>query len=244
MTKQKRSTFKILFYLKKNSPNKNGLVPVMGRITIDGKIAQFSAKLECNPLRWDLKSGRVPGRSDEAVRLNGRLTSIRSQIDAHYYAMVRDEGFACADKIKCKLPGINEPENMVLAAFSAYNEAVFGHLRKYISSKFRSKDIRGLAEGSKVLPVPCYQTYWAALRRVMVQAGFGMKITSHCARHTFATLFLTEGVSIESVSSMLGHTSIKTTQIYARITNEKVSRDMDLAAQKLQGLASDMGIAG
>lgn len=40
-----RSTFKVLFYLKKNAPKKNGSVPVMCRITIDGTIAQFSCKL-------------------------------------------------------------------------------------------------------------------------------------------------------------------------------------------------------
>ena len=44
-----RSTFKVLFYLKKNAPQKNGYVPVMCRITIDGTIAQFSCKLDVNP---------------------------------------------------------------------------------------------------------------------------------------------------------------------------------------------------
>ena len=44
----------------------------------------------------------------------------------------------------------------------------------------------------------------------------------HCLRHTFATMSLSKGVPIESVSKMLGHTNIKTTQIYARITNKKI----------------------
>lgn len=47
------------------------------------------------------------------------------------------------------------------------------------------------------------------------------------ARHTFATLTLSKGVPIESVSRMLGHTNIKTTQIYAKITNKKIEEDMD-----------------
>ncbi|KAA6327750.1 Tyrosine recombinase XerD [termite gut metagenome] len=44
-----QSTFKILFYLKRNASRKNGNVPIIGRITVDGKIAQISTKLEIHP---------------------------------------------------------------------------------------------------------------------------------------------------------------------------------------------------
>ncbi|MFV0593816.1 MAG: tyrosine-type recombinase/integrase [Draconibacterium sp.] len=54
------------------------------------------------------------------------------------------------------------------------------------------------------------------------------------ARHSFATLCLTEGMSIETVSKLLGHTKIKTTQIYARIIDKKLSEDMDKLAQRLK----------
>ncbi len=54
-------------------------------------------------------------------------------------------------------------------------------------------------------------------------------------RHTFATMSLSKGVPIESVSKMLGHTNIKTTQIYARITNKKIEQDMMQAADKFNG---------
>lgn len=47
-------------------------------------------------------------------------------------------------------------------------------------------------------------------------------VITHCSRHTFGTIMLTKGVSIESVSKMLGHTNITTTQIYAKILNEKI----------------------
>ena len=58
---------------------------------------------------------------------------------------------------------------------------------------------------------------------------------SHLARHTFATTTtLAKGVPIETVSKMLGHTNIETTQIYARITNEKIRRDMEALANKLE----------
>ena len=55
----------------------------------------------------------------------------------------------------------------------------------------------------------------------------------HCSRHTFATMILSKGVPIESVSKMLGHTNIRTTQVYARITNKKIEEDMLALAGKL-----------
>ena len=54
-----RSTFNVLFYVKKNQPKKNGLCPVMGRITIDGKIVQFSCKFDIDPKIWDVDAGRA-----------------------------------------------------------------------------------------------------------------------------------------------------------------------------------------
>jgi integrase len=56
---------------------------------------------------------------------------------------------------------------------------------------------------------------------------------THCGRHTFATtVTLGNGVSIEAVSGMLGHSDIKTTQIYARITNEKIRKDTQCLGAK------------
>ena len=59
-------------------------------------------------------------------------------------------------------------------------------------------------------------------------------ISFHTARHTFATtITLANGVPIESVSKMLGHTDIRTTQIYAKVIDTKLSNDMELLAQKI-----------
>ena len=64
------------------------------------------------------------------------------------------------------------------------------------------------------------------LKEIAAACGIDKELTFHMARHSFATLALSKGVPIESVSRMLGHTNIRTTQIYARITNKKIESDM------------------
>lgn len=67
-------------------------------------------------------------------------------------------------------------------------------------------------------------------------------ITFHTARHTAATtVFLSNGVPIETVSSMLGHKSIKTTQIYAKITKEKLNQDMENLTARLNNIEEFAG---
>lgn len=61
-------------------------------------------------------------------------------------------------------------------------------------------------------------------------------MSSHLARHSFATLIcLSNGVPIETISKMMGHYSIRTTQIYAEITNHKVSRDLETLSENTKG---------
>ena len=58
-------------------------------------------------------------------------------------------------------------------------------------------------------------------------------LTFYCGRHSFATLALSKGMPIESVSRVLGHTNIVTTQIYARITSQKLDNDLTMLGNKL-----------
>ena len=71
----------------------------------------------------------------------------------------------------------------------------------------------------------------------MSNLSVGKHLTFHIARHTFATtVTLGNGIPIESVSKMLGHTSIKTTQIYAKTLDVKVGADMSLLRNRLTNI--------
>lgn len=79
----------------------------------------------------------------------------------------------------------------------------------------------------KLLPVNSNQKYNAYLKEIAEICGIKKTLTSHMARHTFATtVTLSNGVPLETVSKMLGHTKLSTTQIYAKVLDTKVSQDM------------------
>ncbi|PZU77974.1 MAG: recombinase [Chryseobacterium sp.] len=86
---------------------------------------------------------------------------------------------------------------------------------------------------NRLLPVLSNQKMNAYLKEIADLCGLNKELTYHVARHTFATtVTLSNGVSIESVSKMLGHKSIKTTQHYAKILDKKVSEEMMTLKQK------------
>jgi hypothetical protein len=75
-----KSTFSVIYYLKRQVVKKDGTVPVMGRITVDGSQTQFSCKLTVNPKLWDTKGGRVMGRSTAALETNRMLDKMRMRM--------------------------------------------------------------------------------------------------------------------------------------------------------------------
>ena len=79
-----RNTFKVLFYIKKNAPLRNGNTPIMGRITINGQRTQLSTQLSVNPNLWDVSMGRAAGRSAVASHVNEQLSQIRFRIERCY----------------------------------------------------------------------------------------------------------------------------------------------------------------
>jgi site-specific recombinase XerD len=96
---------------------------------------------------------------------------------------------------------------------------------------------KGMLRENKLLPVISNQRLNSYLIEIADLCGIEKHLTFHLARHTFATtVTLAKGVPMETVSKMLGHTSIRTTQIYARITDNKISHDMHELSEKLQGM--------
>jgi site-specific recombinase XerD len=102
------------------------------------------------------------------------------------------------------------------------------NIPKTILKKYGKKQAK-----TRLLPVESLQTYNNLLKEIAKRCGIDKRISSHLARHTFATtIALSNGVPLETVSKMLGHTSLKTTQIYARILNSKISSEMDKLASR------------
>lgn len=121
MEQTKKSTYKLLFYLKKNEPKKNGNVPIMARITIDGTLKTMGTKLEIDPNIWGLKFGRVEGKSAKALSVNQKMDNIRGRIDKIYEDMLKHEGFATAQKVKIKFLGAGVMEDAILKVFREQN---------------------------------------------------------------------------------------------------------------------------
>lgn len=103
---------------------------------------------------------------------------------------------------------------------------------KHIIDKYE-----GLAKDDRLLPVSAYSVCKYDIKQVAKQCGIEKNVSWHVARHSFATsVCLSNGVPIETLSKMMGHTSIRSTQIYAKITAQKLSDDMEKLSQRIQSV--------
>ena len=407
-----RSTFNILFYANK-SKEKNGIVPIMGRVTINGTQSQFSSKKTIPLDMWDVKGNCAKGRSKEALQINRDLDNIKAQIIKHYQRLSDREGFVTAEMVRNAYQGLGSEYETLLGAFDKdianlkrrvgkdRAEGTYkiqmrsrNYIADFLRTNYKRNDIamqeltpdfikefsvylsndRGMAHSTiwlscmhlkgvvgrahdngkiqrnvfaqfhispkckertflteeelktvmthefedanlafirdlfvfmnftalsfvdlkelttdniveisgekwiigkrhktdvpyqvKLLDVPLqiikrYRTfpkenpksvfgevnYWSVckkLKTVMKECGIEKSISAHCARHGFATMALTNGMPIESVSRVLGHTNIVTTQIYARITTKKLDNDLTMLCNKLNASFSNIKTA-
>jgi len=87
-----------------------------------------------------------------------------------------------------------------------------------------------------VFPLPIRDIMWFEIHAVGNALDFKEYLSHHAARHTFGTLLLSASISIESIAKMMGHTNISSTQIYAKITDQKISEDMDKLIERRKQL--------
>mgnify|MGYP002543391073 FL=1 len=118
--KNEKSTFSVLFYLKKDKMKKNGLVPIHARITINGKQTQFNTKLEVLETNW--KSGRAIGKSMEIQRLNSMLDDIKANIRSHFHNQLMRDSYVTPESVKNALLGKEEEANTIISFFTQHND--------------------------------------------------------------------------------------------------------------------------
>lgn len=116
-----RSTFKILFYVKKGSEKPNGNLPLMCRITVDGEVKQFSCKMDVPPNLWDVKNNRAAGKSAQAQKINLALDRIRVDVNRCYRELMQADGYVIATKLKNAYLGIGVKQGTLLKLFEQHN---------------------------------------------------------------------------------------------------------------------------
>ena len=80
--------FKVLLYLKKSGLDKSGKAPIMGRITVNRTMAQFSIKLSCTPELWNPRESRLNGKSKEAVEINAKIDKLLLAINSAFDSLL------------------------------------------------------------------------------------------------------------------------------------------------------------
>ena len=99
----------------------------------------------------------------------------------------------------------------------------------------KEKGETGTRTDNLVFPHDCSRSVMAAKLSIVGKAcGIRERLSYHMARHTFGTMSLSAGIPIESIAKMMGHASISSTQIYAQVTDNKISEDMDRLIRKYQ----------
>ena len=97
--------FKVLLYLKKSGMDKNGKAPIMGRITVNRTMAQFSCKLSCTPSLWNPRASRLEGKSKEAVETNKDIEQLLLSIQKAFDVLVEKRTDFEAKDVKEALQG-------------------------------------------------------------------------------------------------------------------------------------------
>ncbi|MFV0593818.1 MAG: phage integrase SAM-like domain-containing protein [Draconibacterium sp.] len=152
--------FRVLLYLKKSGLDKSGKAPIMGRITVNNSMAQFSCKLSCTPNLWNPRESRLDGKSHEAVEANRKIEKLLLAVHSAFDNLMERKKPFDAAAVKDMYQGSMDSQTSLLALLGQYMEGlrsrigidvapttlgtyVYTHrsLGKFIKKKFRTKDV-------------------------------------------------------------------------------------------------------
>ena len=134
-----RSTFKVLFYLKRDKVKKDGSMPLFCRITVDGKEVRFGMKRNIHPRYWDVKAGKATGRTSEASEINTLVDNTKSAIYKVYRDLQERENNVTAEKVKNAFLGIDIRQHTLLSVFDEHNREKKALIGKTISESTYDK---------------------------------------------------------------------------------------------------------
>ena len=152
--------FKVLLYLKKSGLDKSGKAPIMGRITVNRTMAQFSCKLSCTPGLWNPRESRLNGKSREAVEINAKIDKLLLDINAAFDSLLERKGDFDAASVKDAFQGSMKTQMTLMKMLDALRDEVKSRIgidrakgtypaydftcrtmREFIETKFKTKDL-------------------------------------------------------------------------------------------------------
>jgi len=143
-----KSTYRVLFFTRKTRPNKDGLVTIAIRISIDGESIEFNPKLYVNPAIWN-PIGKAEGKTKEAREINQALDNVRTDLKNHYDVLFEKYGYVTPEKLRNSYLGIDIQQNTLLSMYDKLVEqkrCLVGNtitdttLEKYLATRKRISD--------------------------------------------------------------------------------------------------------
>ena len=118
-----RSTFSILFFIRRDKRRSDGTCPIMCRITIDGVEARFNTKVYVKDSRWNVKANKIIGADSESRSKNARLDDIKASLHRIYHDLQRFD-VVTPERIKGEFLGLDESGETILNLFDKHNRDV------------------------------------------------------------------------------------------------------------------------
>jgi len=143
-----KSTYRVLFLVRKTRLNKDGKNVVAVRITIEGEAIEFNTKVSVNSNLWN-PVGRMNGRTKEAQQVNDALDKIRMDLNKHYTLVYERDGYVTPEKLKNSYLGIDIQQNTLLSMYDklvgqkrclVVNTITDTTLEKYLATRKRISD--------------------------------------------------------------------------------------------------------